>query len=111
MTDRKVIPIWEKVGVIPHPSMPASRVDCGLLLALIIREVHKSHYSFAEDRVRAVVDLVIATVQAPDLSVRVHENPDKPDQFCVDILAEDEWPYRYVLYLPASWIRQEQNKE
>ena len=111
MNDRKVIPIWEKVGVIPHPKMPASRVDCGLLLSLVIREVHKDRYCYAEDRVRAVVDLVLATVQAEDLSVQVSEHPEKPDQICVDILAEDEWPYRYVLYLPRDWIHQKENTE
>lgn len=102
MSDRgKVIPIWSKIGVIPTPKMPASRVDCGLLLSMFTRIAHNPSFGMKKSlaKIKALVSEVIVDCEvSTDISIDA-------EWVCVDILAKEKTPFGYTIYIPKRWFR------
>lgn len=103
--DRKVVPIWERTGVVRSPKMPPSRVDCGLLLSLLTRIAVRHSTPDAEFRDKAA-DLIQSTIVDGEVSVDFTEDRSELEEslLCVDILARDRNVFGYTIYMPISWF-------
>ena len=103
--NRKVVPIWEKTGVVRSPKMPPSRVDCGLLLSLLTR-IAVRHDGPDEAFKHKATELIESTIVEGEVSVDFAEDCSELEEslLSVDILAKDRNVFGYTIYMPISWF-------
>ena len=104
MDDRKVIPLWDKTGVVPSPKMPASRVHSGQLLSMLggIAAKFPGPTKSFQAASRDLIERTIITSKSLSCTFCKER-----EHFCVEILVdEDSNVFGYSVFVPMSWFGQ-----
>lgn len=100
MAEENVIPIWKKTGIIPEPSMPADRINSGLLLSMVSRIA--IDYSSPTSSFLYEVERLLSRVISDHAVIEFH---DDASYLYIDIMTGTKGlMYGYTLYFPIGWF-------